>query len=68
MEGWRGFQESFGDFTLAPSAGFNETVGLVEGPVDELLDQEDPALIRIIQKRFLERPPPPGPLKLAQVD
>ena len=38
-----------------------------EGPVDESLDQEDPILINIIQQKYLERPPPPGPLKLTMV-
>lgn len=38
-----------------------------EDPVDESLDQEDPILINIIQQKYLERPPPPGPLKLTMV-
>ena len=31
------------------------------------MEQEDPRLIRMIKQRYLERPPPPGPLKLTMV-
>jgi len=36
-------------------------------PLDESLDQENPALIQSVKERFLESPPPPGPLKLTMV-
>jgi len=37
-------------------------------PLDESLDQEDPQLIQTVKDRFLDLPPPPGPLKLTMVN
>lgn len=50
------------DNTAPPTPGASLLSSL-----DESLDQEDPYLIQTVKDKFLELPPPPGPLKLTMV-
>jgi len=50
------------DITAPPTPGASLLPSL-----DESLGQEDPDLIKTVKDKFLELPPPPGPLKLTMV-